>query len=202
MNATIRFEGGGAYQLTRQGDDDTGDAGDLDIAADVTITGQGAARPVIIEQRAPNRVFDVYPGGRLAVEGLTIRGGAATQGAGIYVNYDRSVFLTGVTLTANSASQRGGAIFTNGIVRLTSTTVSGNSGAIKGGGIHVGISGDLATLNVTIAASRAQRGGGIFVAGDNGLVVFTNSTPPARRAATTATPGQWNSTGSIVRIHP
>ena len=64
----------GTYTLTREGEDDTAAADDLDILANLKITGADARQTVV--DGGVGRVFDVLPGASATLSGLTIRGGA------------------------------------------------------------------------------------------------------------------------------
>ncbi|MFN8525610.1 MAG: right-handed parallel beta-helix repeat-containing protein [Chloroflexota bacterium] len=172
--ATIVLAASENYRLTLTGSDDAGLAGDLDVTGEITIM-PSASGPAAIVQTAPQRVFEVQAGGKLNLTNLTVAGGNTALGGGILVNPEGQAILTGVTLTQNNASDKGGGIFANGVVRAFNTTISGNSATDAGGGVYVGPAGDFRVANVTITNNRAGGGGGISTEGDGQLVILENT---------------------------
>ncbi len=81
-----------------------------------------------------------------------------TNGAGLY-NLG-SAYLSGVTLSANSASH-GGGIDNFGLLFLTNVTLSGNE-ATYGGGLKNEGGGTARLSNVTLSGNQADYGGGIM----------------------------------------
>jgi hypothetical protein len=137
------------------------------------VDGPGASLLTINGNNA-SRVFVLY-GTSAALSGLTITGGNATKGGGLYEN-GGTLTLTDCTVSGNSASIFGGGLSDNyGTLTLTDCTVSGNSASIVGGGGGVNINGGTASLtNVTISGNSAASGGGGL--GDYGTVTLINVT--------------------------
>ena len=130
------------------------------------------------------------PSGSSAVlAGLTVTGGRATTGAGVFVAANAQLSLYDTIFEENVAAQRGGGIHNAGgsLILFYSTvaknrvtggsggglagdansnsgvfyaTVSGNTALSGGGGIVTG--GTLQLQNATIAANTAAAGGGLF----------------------------------------
>ncbi|MEZ6126814.1 MAG: hypothetical protein R3C49_27165 [Planctomycetaceae bacterium] len=77
----------GTYTLSLDGQfEDEGLTGDLDIREALTIRGMGAtASDTVIDAAQIDRVFHVFPGVELTLQNLTIQGGEAFDGAGIFI---------------------------------------------------------------------------------------------------------------------
>jgi CSLREA domain-containing protein len=188
-----------AYTLTGAPDDDANASGDLDIAADVWIFGEGPGLTIVVGGSL-DRVFHVDPAGTgdvgVCFAGLTITQGSVTGWGGGIFNNGSSVFLTEAALTGNQASgpaSPGGAICNgNGTLIVEDSTVSGNTAGTSGGGLFN--AADTAALsNVTIADNAADldadgngNAGSIYASG--GTVTLKN-TIVAVNADWTASPG-------------
>ncbi len=126
--------------------------------ATTTITGPSASL-LTVSGGGTSRVFDIQ-GGAAALSGLTISGGKAGFGGGIY-NTGGSLSLANVTVTSNSAQFGGGVANVNsGMTALTDCTISGNSAAVTGGGV-VSNSGTLTLVGTTVSGNTATNGGGL-----------------------------------------
>jgi parallel beta-helix repeat protein len=134
--------------------------GELTLTDPDTVTIQGPwANLLTVNGGGKSRVFDVE-GGSAAISGLTVSGGQAGSGGGLY-NDGGSLTLTDCTVTDNSAQYGGGVANVNsGTTTLTDCTVSGNSVSITGGGL-VCSSGTLALSDTTVSRNSAQAGGGL-----------------------------------------
>ena len=145
---------------------------ELTDAATTTISGPGAGLLSISGNNASRVFFINY--GSAALSGLTITGGSATAGGGLY-NHSGTINLTDCTVSGNSATN-GGGVFTGGVYNyyggtyygattLTNCTVSGNS-ASNGGGIFSSDYGTTTLANTTVNGNSASNnGGGLFTVG-------------------------------------
>ena len=136
-----------------------------DTTGATTITGPAAG--VTVSGGGPSRVFQVDAGVTASLSGLTITGGSAVNGGGLY-NNGGSATLTGCTISGNSAVNNGGGVgcsnSAGGTLTLTNCTVSGNTsgGGRSGGGLYLGFHATTATLtNCTISdnSSTGSAGG-------------------------------------------
>lgn len=164
----------GTYTLTLGGRfEDLGLTGDLDIRDNLIIRGTGAsASDTIIDGNQLDRVFHVFPGVQLTLENLTVQGGEAFDGAGIFVegtstltgesaSTGGSVRLLGVNLIDNEAYNQGGGIYNLGTVDIDQTSISRNIAGSRGGAIFN--HGVVDLLNTTVSSNHAvSRGGGIY----------------------------------------
>ena len=158
--------------------------------------GQGAsARTTIIDARGRSRVIEVPSGSTNSlVAGLTLTGGSATTGAGVFVGAGGTLNIYNAHIQGNTAGARGGGIHSQGTVTLQNSsilgnrvsdgagggiavdagadgiflmsTISGNSATSTGGGIEN--AGELTMAAMTIAGNSAGSGGGIFQANTDG----------------------------------
>ena len=142
------------------------------IFTDVTIGGgftiardTGAGTPIF-------GIFAVSPSGTLSLVDITVSGGNARFGGGIYNRFGTTT-LTNSTVSGNDASSAGGGIYSYyGTTTLTNSTVSGND-AGDGGGIS-NFDGTTTLTNSTVSGNSAYRGGGIH--NRFGTITLTNST--------------------------
>ncbi len=186
----------GLFELTRISafplDDVDQDADNLDILADVTIRGAGAGLTVIDGEAVyvqflygsrhellEGGVMRVGEGANANLEGLTLRRGEATYGAGLYVA--GSATLTDVAVEGNVGRGYGSGIFNAGDLVLSRVTVAQNVidpdlGALTriGGGIYT--TGTLAATNVTVSGNESKASAGIFVDQDAGLTILDSVT--------------------------
>jgi CSLREA domain-containing protein len=165
------------YTLTGAPDDDANASGDLDIAADVWIFGEGAGL-TIISGGSVDRVFHVDP---------------ASTG-------DVGVWFAALTITQGSASDWGGGIFNDGgFVFVAESALTDNQAydLASGGGAICNGNGTLIVEDSTLSANHADSGGGIFSAG---TLTMTNSTLSANTASASGG-GLFNAAGGAALSH-
>ena len=170
-----------------------------------TLDGDDAFRPLGINS----------PGKVVHLVGLTVTGGVAQFGAGIFSIAD-GLTLDRVTVkdnlaTSSSAPATGGGIFAAGNLTLTDSTVSGNrarttdgGGEANGGGIattggdltitHSKVTGNRATADLSSGDSDAA-GGGIFLS--SGELTMKGTTVAANRVVASG-PGPVSAIGGGV----
>ena len=171
---TIVLEAGATYVLDiGPSGEDLAAGGDLDIAQDLLILGNGATIQI---SGGIDRVFDVHAGATLTLEELTITGGsvsgAGTDGSGGGIRNAGTLNLTGSLLHGNSATT-GGAIASTGTLAITNSTISTNS-ATDAGGIEV--SGGTATLlHTTLTGNDASTASGGLRQSSTGSVTLTST---------------------------
>jgi len=159
--------------------------GQLEIRDDVEIEGLGAER-LAIDAGGQSRVFYVGSEGEPVVAslaGLTITGGVAFNGAGIYSMYESTVTVTVTDLiisgnTATGPSSGGAGIWNvNGTFHIIDSIITGNVATGNnslGGGVFNSY-GVLTVTNSVLSGNSAQgQGGGIYSFG--GTIEVTNST--------------------------
>jgi hypothetical protein len=151
----------------------------------LTINGPGASN-LAISGNHRVRVMDICPGANVAISGLTIEKGSATNetsgyGGGIF-NNGGTLTVSNSTLSGNSANAQGGGIFNKvGTLTVRNSTLSSNS-AYEGGGIS-NDRGTLTVTNSTLSGNSANEGGGINgINSDSGTITVTNSTLSANSA--------------------
>ena len=166
---TITFDTAGVFATPQT---ITLTAGELSIAKSLTIDAPDAAgNHVTITAAGASRVFKIQPTFTATIRDLTITGGNAVHGGGIYNDHGTLTVLN-VTLTGNTApSAAGGAIYndgqTSGSATLnvtnstlnTNTAAGGTGGAIYNNGIDAS-----AIVNITgstLNGNSAANGGAI-----------------------------------------
>jgi CSLREA domain-containing protein len=147
-------------------------SGDLDVTGDVTIYGNQTTTTTI-DAAGIDRLFKVYPSGKLVLNRTTISGGHASDGGGILTAGTLQLNLT--TIEKSSAARSGGGIAVwGGQTHIAASTLDGN-GAQQGGGLFVC---NLATTDISASAiirNTATNSGGIL-SSFAGPVTVTNST--------------------------
>jgi predicted outer membrane repeat protein len=138
-----------------------GNSGLPPIASNITIEGNSST--ISRKSKSFFRLFTVLPTGNLTLRNATVSGGSETDGGGIFnAGY---ALLDGVTLTKNTATNRGGAISNDGTLTLRNNSIVTGNKAYNGGGLYIGggeveISDSLLSKNAAAGA-----GGGIVVYG-------------------------------------
>ena len=138
------------------------------------VGGQGAgARTTIIDARGNSRVIQVPSGSSSIIAGLTLKGGAADNGAGALVESGGILSLYNTVVRDNTATGRGGGIAAFGTASVYASTVSGNR-APTGAGMSIEADGDGIVLISTFSGNTATgNGGGIS---STGSLVVQNAT--------------------------
>ena len=138
----------GTYTLSLAGaNEDANLMGDLDLSSSMTITGAGDWA-TIIDSHQLDRVFHILSGAVVTLEGLTITGGHAPDGAGL-------------NQTDGLPGQSGGGIYNSGNLTLHYVTVTANQ---AGHGDH-GAAGVLCSASFrfcTANGGQGGNGGGIY----------------------------------------
>lgn len=146
----------GTYVLTIPGvGEDNNATGDLDVHANLILTGAGVNQTVI-NAMALDRVLDIHPGASLTVQGVTITGGRTAD------------VIAGSEDENDGDSEGGGGIYNAGTLTLRDSTVTAN---------HTGAGG----TSVTSKGGMAGNGGGIYNSGSLNLDhtdVLENNTGP------------------------
>ncbi len=118
-----------------------------DLSGTETILGPAAG--LTVSGNDTSRVFQVDPSVSASISGLTITGGHADQGGGLFNS--GTATLTNCTISGNTASGKGGGFSSSGTGTLINCTISGNT-ASNGGGMFIG--SDTTTLGNTIVAGN------------------------------------------------
>lgn len=141
----------------------------------------------IIDNVAAGDGGGIYHAGRLSlIQQAEISGNVAVRGGGVFLatsSLEGPFFIRHSTIAANSAGAEGGGIATDDVsLSLRATTVSSNQAGTVGGGLW--IRDVQVQLNYVTVVSNISNGGltypepaggGIYVAGTNGLGVLTAS---------------------------
>lgn len=135
----------------------------------VTLNGNGTTRPL-----------QIFPGGTLDLDCITITNGATPADGGGVLN-SGSLTARRCTFSRNVATQFGGAIAGTGAnCQLTSCTIADNrAGGLGGGGID-SFNGNLTLTSCTVSGNASGAGGGIWTTGTctlNNCLVAGNSGP-------------------------
>ena len=124
------------------------------IGSDLSIDGAGA---ITINGNNAHGVLRVGGGGTVILSGLTITGGAISDGAGIHSDFVNLIVIDS-TISGNTTTGVGGGVLNEGTLTLVNSTISGNTAEGMGGGIFN--RGTLTVINSTIGGNAAATGGG------------------------------------------
>jgi predicted outer membrane repeat protein len=148
----------------------------LDLTSSMYINGAGAtvngSGTGIFEELAGTS----YPA--VDITGLTLTGGAATNGGAIYC-YQGSLVLSQVDITGNTASGSGGGLYSTSACELwmDGSTVSKNTASTYGGGLYLGGSANISRSTIGGSSSAtgniAPDGAGLYNSG--GTVELSDS---------------------------
>jgi CSLREA domain-containing protein len=156
-------------------------AGSLSLSDKATITIVGPGPNLLtVSGGGTTGVFDIE-GGSLALAGLTISGGNAARGGGIF-DHAGMLSLTDCTVSGNSATVGGGLYNSQGgATSMTSCTLSGNSARYSAGGLF---NWGTATLtNCTLSSNNTGRSGGGLFNDQGGTATLTNCTVSGNTAS-------------------
>ncbi len=119
-----------------------------------TIRGPGE-KLLTIRGNGKSRVFDIE-GGSLTLSGLTVSGGNAELGGGLFNTGE--LVLDHVSIRGNSAHE-GGGLFNDGKATLRDVTITRNDAAVGGGVVDLG---SMSLDRVTIRQNSARVASGLF----------------------------------------
>ncbi|MEZ6071650.1 MAG: choice-of-anchor Q domain-containing protein [Pirellulales bacterium] len=154
--------------------------GQLTVSDDVTITGLGA-NDLVIDAQGNSRVMRVTDSATVDISGLTLTGGNAGQGGGLYNTFGATTTLTAVTIRDNEAStsfETGAGLWNGGDLTVTDSLITGNhgtGGAAYGGGIFNHYNGVVSISRTTISGNTSRDGGALYNRGDATIVDSTLS---------------------------
>jgi predicted outer membrane repeat protein len=126
------------------------------ITSDITI--HGSKTKIMRLPSAPAfRLFEVYSGGTLTLDSVTLSGGdSASYGGAVYNNYG-SLIIKNSIITKNSAKYGGGIYTHNGYTYISGSVITGNTATGSGGGVYSsGLSATLVMKNSTVSKNSAQ----------------------------------------------
>ena len=167
------------------------EGGELVISTDLTIDARGIGG-VTIDANDKSRVFHISQNTTVELAGLTINGGNADSGAGIYnggaltlteseISWNIAVFHSGGvynqgtmtlvdSIVMGNTAKNGAGISNDGTLTVTNSAVSENAASSAGGGICN--YGTLTVANSAVSGNSAIAGAGIS---NHGTLTVTNS---------------------------
>jgi predicted outer membrane repeat protein len=112
------------------------------------------------------RIFEVEDQAALLLFDLTLRYGCGVNGGAVLSESPVStIFMDGVSVLRNSATENGGGVSTDGDLMVDESDVSHNRATINGGGIHIeGSECTLTLTDSTVMNNFAGVGGGLSIA--------------------------------------
>jgi CSLREA domain-containing protein len=157
---------------------------------DISISGNGAVR-----------AFYVNVGGRLTLDGLTLRDGWTVTGVGGAI-YNRGILsIVKCTFRANHATAAGGAIInaTDGSLTVTDSSFVSNIADNQGGGVY-NEGGEITILRGSFADNEAVQGGAIANLSNQGAMIRITGTGFSGNLGSDAGGAIYNNTTSSINI--
>ncbi len=155
----------------------------LSISDDLMISDTNTV-PIVVDGNSGSRVFEVAAGaGTVSIADITISGGMADQGGGLYVNSGQTlalnnVMVSGNTATGAAATDGGGGIYNaGGTLNISDSTITANmaTGTSGSGGGIFSTTGNVTISTSTISFNEANRaGGGIELVEGTALLTAVN----------------------------
>lgn len=161
----------GTYSFTLAGTSENNAAtGDLDIMADLTLTGVNA-NTTIIDGNGLDRLFETFNGSHLSISRLTLQGGnQSAAGGAIRVADSSTLTLVAVRLSGTSAASSYAVYVLSGSsLNIHFSRIEGN----LGGGVYLQAGTTTVIRNTTISGNQADNGAGIS---SSGTLTVVNST--------------------------
>jgi hypothetical protein len=152
FDSTVPGMNGGTINLL-------GSLGEIAFAKNLTIDASGLTNGITISAAAADSNVNVDNGGGIRIFNITDSTGGATPPL---------VTLKNLTLKGGDVSGSGGAIKSEGFLKLENCTIDDNNATGFGGGVYLGVYGGSATARnaltitgSTISNNSASRGGGV-----------------------------------------
>jgi predicted outer membrane repeat protein len=135
----------------------------ISLNSQVTIEGSG----FYADASGKGQFFNVYGGGTLALNSLTLKNGNAQtsttySGGAVWVSAGAMLNINGTNFESNNAGQ-GGAIYNaGGTIAMEGSTFKSNCATQWGGGAIDNVKGSLNIKSTTFESNTAGQGGAIF----------------------------------------
>ncbi len=160
-----------------------------ELLIDKTLTIQGfvdaeGAPQITIDADGASRVFNVNAGSAknpVNFAGLTITGGNATNGGGVYIAWGKAANFTNVELTGNEATNGGGVyVRPKAVANFANVEMTGNIATNYGGGAYAEANSVAHFENSTLSGNQADFGAAARVDGNatfkNNVISENNAT--------------------------
>ena len=168
--------------------------GELVIEGDLSIEGPGAEL-LAFDAGGNSRVFLVRASVSASLSGVTITGGLADQGGGIY---NASALTVANSTIAENVADDGGGMYNLGTLTVIGSTISENRGDSRGYGGGIYSSGMLTITHSTISKNVAGYAGGIY--NNAGTLTVTGSTISENSTSYRYGGGIYNNNGGTATI--
>jgi hypothetical protein len=120
----------------------------------------------VLDAGGSSTVLKIINNDSTSISGMTIRGGNATAGGGVYCE-NSNVTLEDLVISDNTSEDGGGIYCKSSSMNFLNMIVCNNSSRWGGGGISFDYGLDASLGNVTVCYNSARFGGGIFSYSDN-----------------------------------
>jgi hypothetical protein len=192
----------GMYTLAIAGtDEDLSATGDLDVRANLTISGAGAATTIVDGGALDNVVDNVLDAVTLEIADVTIRN---ANGSGVRNSLTGTVNIHDVIVENNTVPSIGGGIFNsgNGTVNVTDAVVRVNTiNGFVGGAIANNFNGTVTVTTSLVTGNTITTQGSAIYNNSGGLLEVTDTTVSANTfTATTGAGGIGNNSSGTTNL--
>jgi len=161
-------------------------AGNRDLSFNgkkIEVRSQNGPSRCVIDCGAAGRafIFDSGESSDSVLRGLTITGGSAGKGGGVYCNGASPIIRNNV-IAGNSAQLGGGIALENSSTQIKFNTIAGNSASVSGGGLYANASSPLGQ-NLILWGNTCGEGAQVAAKGSSTMVLTHSDVAGGQAAA-------------------
>lgn len=160
MEAGLGIAAYGTLVLVSNGTYDL--SGELQVNGQVILQGVGGWSNTVLDAGGVSRCLALNHAGA-EIDGFTVTGGAADDGAGIMLTDDATV--RNCLIVSNNATGRGGGVYCDGSGEILDCTIKENTSGANGGGFYLDRGGFVDRCHIVSnrTLSAGADGGGMFI---------------------------------------
>ncbi len=157
-----------------------------DKTLNLTIQGKDG-NTATIDANNHGRVMYIGANAKVILQNITLTGGSADYGGGVYIASGGSLTLgTGATISGNTGTYIGGGVYSDGtLIMETGSSIKNNTANDQGGGVFIN-NGEFTMSGGTISGNTVTsgNGGGVFVKDTGSTFTMSDNATISGNAAT------------------
>ena len=147
-------------------------------ARDITLIGLDGSEKTTLQGNGSTSVITVDSAVGFTLHGVTLTGGSAQNGGGLFASGGSAVTLSDVAFVGNAASERGGGLYASeSELSLTDCRFENNTAVRHGGGATVFRTAFMSERTAFIHNVAGEAGGGLYAYGATGKTHHTLDNP-------------------------